>query len=432
MKVPFPVSSDSVLRRGLLLRILFPLLPLLSFGTAEAYMDFAPNERLFEQLEREPFRILPRSEHWAFAVDADFFKPVFLGANDANLYKYDFYHGNGYWLNFRSEWRPVEELSLNAKLDLTQGTSSNGPTFLAFVIPHVGLTYRVGNFPGVKLEFRLSDLVRQTVGTGLFVEMKETVGGSVNASSGAWNARLMVDGTGSFRLDGGLAAVDVSYAGGLLGATLLLQEVKTEFQAPWITGTLYSRQVYPNGFGYGVETGVNENAGASRIFFEFEGDYGIFGYRLKPEYRYYGKRILGSLPGKVMHNFVSYDQNDKPFTLLMNIFPYGDQVDAYSMRGEFELRFNSFYRAFADLEWVNWFYREAEDLKTVFFRSGLKFRPFRDRKDEFGFLVGNRYLNASTLTPAGRTYSSPAYPDLQNKPLFIRQLFLMANYSIAL
>ena len=405
-------------------------LGLLLSGTALAYMDYAPNEQLFRQVENESFRILPRTEKWVFAVDADFFKPMFLGSNDANLYKFDFYHGNGFWLNFRSEYRPVDDLSINIKLDLTQGTSSNGPTFLAFVIPHVGLTYRVPGLLGLDWEFRLSDIVRQTVGTGLFVEMKETVGGSITAASDGFQAKLMVDGTGSFRLDGGLAALDVSFAHGLIGGTLLVQEIQTDFRAPRMTGTFYSRANYDNGFSYGVEAGANSNATASLAYLELKRDAGLLGYRIKPQYRHYGSRILGLLPGRIMHNFVAYDQNDKPYTSLMNIMAFGDDVDTFTLQTDAELRFNVFYRLFAETEYVSWFFKGRPDLRTLFYRAGIRFTPFKDRDDEFAFLVGNRYLNASTLTAAGRTYTSPVYPDLENKPLFIRQLYLMVNYSV--
>ncbi len=408
----------------------FAILSLFLSGTAMAYMDYAPNEQLFRQVESESFRILPRTEKWVFAVDGDFFKPMFLGSNDANLYKFDFYHGNGFWLNFRSEYRPVDDLSINVKLDLTQGTSSNGPTFLAFVIPHVGLTYRVPGLLGLDWEFRLSDIVRQTIGTGLFVELKETVGGSITATHEGFMAKLMVDGTGSFRLDGGLAAIDVSFADGLIGGTVLVQEIQTDFRAPRLTGTLYSRARLGNGFSYGVETGANTNASASLAYLEMKGNEGILAYRVKPQYRHYGSRILGLLPGRIMHNFVAYDQNDKPYTSLMNIMAYGDDVDAFTLQADAEVRFNVFYRIFAETEYVSWFFRGRQDIRTMFFRTGVRFTPFKDRDDEFAFLVGNRYLNASTLTPAGRTYSSPVYPDLENKPLFIRQLYMMVNYSV--
>jgi hypothetical protein len=399
-------------------------------GTAFSYLDYAPNEDLFRQVENESFRILPRTEKWVFAVDADFFKPMFLGSNDASLYKFDFYHGNGFWLSFRSEYRPVDDLSINIKLDLTQGTSSNGPTFLAFVIPHVGLTYRVPRLLGLDWEFRLSDIARQTVGTGLFVEMKETVGGSITGTNEGFTAKLMVDGTGSFRLDGGLAAIDVSFGEGLIGGTVLVQEVQTDFRAPRLTGTLYSRKVYENGFSYGIETGANSNASASLAYAELKGDAGLLSYRIKPQYRHYGSRILGQLPGRVMHNFVAYDQNDKPYTSLMNIMAYGDDVDAFTLQTDAEIRFNAFYRVFAESEYVSWFFKGRQDLRTLFYRAGIRFTPFKDRDDEFAFLVGNRYLNASTQIASGRTYSSPVYPDLENKPLFIRQLYLMVNYAV--
>ena len=116
-----------------------------------------------------------------------------MGANNFNLYKYDFYHGNGYWIDLRSEFRPHPDLNLNLKFDVTQGTSSNGPTYLAMMVPHVGVTFRAHSILGLEWEFRLSDIDRQTIGTGLFIEEKETVGGSVIGKVDDLTLKLMVD-----------------------------------------------------------------------------------------------------------------------------------------------------------------------------------------------------------------------------------------------
>lgn len=414
------------------------LLFLFAFGIApaRAYFDYVPNANLAEEIEAHPYRVLPHNEHFSIAVDADFFKPVFLGGNNFNYYKFDFYHGNGYWLNLRTEFKANPDLAVNIEADVTHGTSSNGPTYLALIIPRVALTYRWHQFLGLDWETRLSDVGRQTIATGLFIEQKETDGGYITAKRGEFSGKVMVDGTGSFRLDGGVIASEFFIANGLIGITSLIQETETGFHAPQFTSTLFSKLDFANGFGYGVEWGGNQVAKAGLAYVQYRGELESFHYWIKPQFRTYGAGIVGALPTRIQHNYVSYDQNDKPFTNLMDIFAYGDHVETYSAQVNGEYLFNSFYRAYGETEFINYQFHERNALRAVFFRAGFKFYPFKDRADEFGLLVGNKYLIASTsqIDPSQtqRTYSSPTSPDFENKPLFMQQVFVMVNFSTKL
>jgi len=400
---------------------------------AHAYLAYAPNSNLEEEVEQHSYRILPKSEHLFLALDADFFKPVFWGFNNFNYYKYDFYHGNGYWMDLRSEFKPNSDFAVNFKASITHGTSSNGPTYLALIVPHVGITYRQQGFLGLDWEARLSDIDRQTIGVGLFIEDKETDGGYVIAKQGEFVGKIMVDGTGSYTLDGGVIAGDFSLWQGLLGFTTFLQETSTPINPPEFLSTVYSKQDWKDGFGYGVEYGGDQIATAEMAFVKYENDFDRLHVMFKPQFRSYGKGVLGNLPGHIEPNYVSYDQNDKPYTNIMDIFALGDHVQTYSAQVNAEYTFNIFYRAFVETEFLDYQYQDRAALKSIFFRTGFKFYPFRDRPDEFGFLVGNKYLIASTAQTnapdSARTYSSPDTPDFENKPLFMKQLYVMINFS---
>ena len=414
------------MRKLLWLSFIFAVTP------AHAYIDYAPNDRVAEEVETHDYRILPRNEHYALAVDGDFFKPVFVGYNNFNYYKYDFYHGNGYWVDTRVEFKPVDDLVLNFKFDVTQGTSSNGPTLDALIIPHAGLTYRTHGFLGFDWEARLSDIERQTIGTGLFIEMKETEGGYLIARRDTFEAKMMVDGTGSFRVEGGIIAFDVSIWDHLVGGTFFIQETDNSFSPPQYMGTIYSKHDWKNGLGYGLEYGGDSAATAGIAYAQFKGSVGNFNFFVKPQFRHYGPGILGTLPGNINQNYVSYDQNDKPYTMLMDIFVYGDNVNTYSSQLNVEYVFNSFYRIYAETEALRYIYHSVPTVQAFFYRTGVKFFPFKNRDDEFGVLVGNKYLIASTAvdsTGAIRTYSSPLANDVENKPLFLQQTYLMVNFS---
>jgi len=403
-------------------------------GTANAYLKYEPNANLIEEVKDQPYRLFPKNDHYAFAIDADFFKPIFTGGDNTKFYKYDFYHGNGYWMTARSEFRPIDTFTLDVKLNLTHGTSSNGPSYLAMIVPMVGLTFEE-DLLGFHFQFRLSDINRQTIGTGLFIEEKETDGGYIIATKDQFAGKLMVDGTGSFRLEGGVVALDLSWWKGYLGASGFVQETETLYQPPQFMGTLYSKHSYDNGLGYGAEYGADENSWAAMAYGEYRTH--LIDDRLnvwfKPQVRHYGRSILGSLPGKVAHNYISYDQNDKPFTTLMDIFAYGDNVNTYSAQLNLEYVFNIFYRVYAETEFLHYDYLDQGVLQQMYFRTGLKFYPFKGREDHFGFLVGNKYLIASTsqvdLNQPSRTYSPPNASDLENKPLFMQQMYFMINFT---
>ena len=403
----------------------------LSVNQANAYLQYAPNANLMEEVDANPFRILPRSDHYAFAVDTDFFKPLFLGAGNTNYYRYDFYHGNGYWLSLRSELKPVQNLTLNLKLNMTHGTSSNGPTYLAQIFPMVGITFQDDLF-GFHLKGRLSDIGRQTTGVGLFIEEKETEGGYFLAEKNDFKLKIMVDGTGSYRIDGGVIASDISFWNGLLGGVLFIQETETPYHPPALMETLYSKHEWGKHFSYGVEAGLDINSWAAMSFVRYENNFGNFHFWLKPQLRHYGARVLGELPGKISQNYVSYDQNDKAFMNIMNVFPYGDDVTTYSSQLNAEWLMNWFYRFYTELEGVSFQFKQRSSIRQLFYRAGVKFFPLKNREENFGFLIGNKYLiSSTTLSPesSSRTYSQPGQPDFENKPLFMSQLYVMFNFE---
>ena len=93
--------------------------------------------------------------------------------------------------------------------------------------------------------------------------------------------------------------------------------------------------------------------------------------------------------------------------------------------------FNSFYRVYAETEGVLFKYSNANMTRNLFFRTGFKFFLFKGREDFLGFLIGNKYLIASKTDPqTGRYYSDPQNPDLENKPLFMNQLYVMVNLAV--
>jgi len=370
-----------------MMRFLFCFFLLSVSGSAHAFFQYAPNRAVREEVEQHEFRILPRSDTFVMALDGDFFKPVFVGSGEGDYYREDFYHGNGYWLDLRGEFQPTKHLVLNLRTTLTQGTTSNGPTFNALVIPRLGLTYRQSGFLGLEWETRLGDVDRQTLGSGIFIEQKETAGGTIAARGGDFHARLLVDGTGSFTLDGGVAALEVIYGEGVLGATVMMLERDVGYRPPQFTGTLFSKGSFTEGFGYRAEAGGNELNYAALAGLDYEVELDRFKLRIGPQYRHYGRKLFGDLA-------------------------------------------NRFYGVYARSEWFAFRFHDRPDVSGIFYRAGFRFFPFPGREDEFGLLIGNQYLIASTLGDSGRVVAAPNQFDLENKPLFMQQTFWMVHFSI--
>ncbi|MBU6153883.1 MAG: hypothetical protein KGP28_06235 [Bdellovibrionales bacterium] len=397
---------------------------------AQAFFQYAPNFGLREEVEGHEYRILPRSDSYALALDGDFFKPVFVGAGDADYYREDFYHGNGYWLDFRGEFQALDRIVLNLRTTLTQGTTSNGPTFNALVIPRLGLTYRQNGFLGFEWETRLGDIDRQTLGAGIFIELKETGGGYISARDDEFKARILVDGTGSFSLDGGVVALELMYGDGLIGGTLMMLERDVGYRPPQFTGTLFTKASILEDLTYRAELAGNERNLAVLAGLDYGPTFDRLKIHLAPQYRHYGRKVFGDLAGAINQTYVGYDQNDKPFTNALNVFAYGDNVDVFSSQLGAEYRFNRFYAIYARSEWFAFQFRERSDVSGVFYRAGFRFFPFPGREDEFGLLIGNQYLIATTLGDGGRMISPPNQADLENKPLFMQQTFWMVHFSI--
>ena len=393
-----------------------------------AFIEYAPNAQLIEEVTNEPYRILPRNPHYTFAVDADFFKPAFLPCLDFSYCYADYYHGNGYWLTARAEFKPVPNITLNVKTVFTHGNSSGGLGRFALIYPLVGVTLEKDIF-GLHWETRLSEIGRQTIGAGLFIEQKETEGGYFLISRDFVKYKLMVDGTGSYNINGGVIAMELSLWNGLLGITSMFNEVDPAFNPPMYIGTLYSKSDPEEGFGYGVEVGGDELNWAGMAYFQYRQKWDKLQIWVKPQFRHYGSHVVGQVAKNVTSTYMSYDQNDKPYTNFQDIFAMGDSVNTYSTQLNADYRVSPFYGLFAETEGFDFDYLDDHAFKSFFYRAGVKFYPIPNRNEEVGVQIGNKYLIASKSVGGGRGYSLPTDIDAENKPLFIRQLYLMIDFS---
>lgn len=401
----------------------------LSALSAEAYLAYNHNRNVREEVQSQPFRIFPGSEKWAFAVDADFFKPLFLNNLNSERYVYDYYHGNGFWMDGRFEFAPVQNLIFNIKSTLTQGTSSNGPGYLFVPYARVGVTYRFLS-SDIQNEFRLSDVDRQTVGLGLFVEDKIVNGAYWKSEWAGAQFKFLVDGTGNFKLDGGLYAAELSIANGGLGGSIFVFE--TERYGDYTTsptGTVFTRWGGGN-LRAGFEGAFNYRAYAGMGYLDWKWSSEPWTIRFKPQARYYGSKIMGNLPGNIENIYVAYEMNDLPFLNFMSLMSKGDDVIAYGALLNIAYRPNHFYQLFFEGEPVYFDFVKQENYRYPFFRTGFKLFPMVGREDSLGFLIGNKFLSASSNSFGFRRYTTPTDVDLENRTIFVEQFYMMFNFEV--
>ena len=166
----------------------------LVFGTKAfgLYPSAPPNNNLKSELEKDPHRKITTSIDW------------YSGAIDAHLYRRylgteDFYHGGGYWIQARNEFRHGNRFSLNVRSVFYSGSISEGYTKPTGNYHLFGFS---GTYPGKvfggTMKIRAIDIERQTLGSGLMIEEKEIAGVVVTWQNGPTKFNLIGDGTSTF------------------------------------------------------------------------------------------------------------------------------------------------------------------------------------------------------------------------------------------
>lgn len=182
------------------------LLSIIPFATFAANFPGAfptRNEKLREQVAQDPDRILPKTNYFSAAVDADFFKPAYVERKISERYSANPYHGNGYWIESRFERVPIESIRLNVKLIPWFGTSSFGYSARSQLFSLAAGSWEDQLFRSDwKFRFRVSDLELQTFGGGLIIQDRPVNGGRSEFEHGDILLRFTVDGTGGLTTPG--------------------------------------------------------------------------------------------------------------------------------------------------------------------------------------------------------------------------------------
>lgn len=384
---------------------------------ALGYPAALPNHGLGEEIAGEEDRIIPKTDVFSGAVDGQ--------AYLRTLGEKDFYHGIGYWVQARMEARPQDYLRVNSRSIFLSGSVSGGYTSPTSSYHLFGFS---GEWPqaifGGKLEGRGMDLERMTVGAGLFIEERETVGALIKWSRDGHSIRLYNDGTGGLLIGDDLYNVEARLFDGYIGFGALVWTASDQSNLKENREALYylfsEHQIVGSNFGYFAEAARRGTAWAGMVGFRGHVEYGRLNLNGGLQGRSYANRFAENFAGGIEHLYVSYDQYDKRFTNAINIFAADDNVMAYSAQIDADLRISDRWSGEIRSEAGRFDYAEREDLPFIFYRAGLTCFPVADRQDGITFFVSNKVLTDSYAVP-------PYVYSYTSRPLFLQSDFVGAE-----
>lgn len=377
------------------------------------YPSAKMNANIREEVESDPNRLIPLTEHFAFAVDGD--------AYYRDTGSTEFYHGIGYWLQARSEVRLSPWLKANLRSILYAGSVSGGYAEPSGSYHLFAIT---GQAPdeilGANLIVRAGDLDRQTIGEGLLIQNKEMNGASVRWSSERHGVLFRLDGTGVLKPNGDTFNFETWIFQGIAGAGAVAWS--NEIAVDNSVGTrepywyLFSKAKI-DWFSYGAEYGGREGAMAALIALKAENDFGPLKFNLKLEGRRYNSGIGGSFKRLIQHQYISYDQLDKSFTDALNVFVVDDNATVGAAHLNIWLRISEYWKLHSLNETGQFAYPDFDQVKYYFFRHGIEFCPVAERDDCVSAFFSNKTLSDSFARP-------PSGISRSNETLFRIQPFV--------
>jgi hypothetical protein len=348
------------------------------------------------------------------------------------------YHGNGYWIETRFEFRPTDPLRLNLKLVPWFGSSSFGYAARArfFALGAGSWEDRIFDTDWT-FRFRASDLGLQTYGGGLVVQDRPINGGRVEFEHGKLLYRMTVDGTGGLSGSGELYDHHIGYDDDRIGFGILFNPSPI-FDREKFPTTAYLDGKAPLGKATTVRAEIagNRNAPALRLFSETNLDTGRFRLAAKPEVRYYGSGFAGGYRGHVQQGYTGYDLQSISYTNAINIFRTSDAAFVPAARVTVEWQALRTVSVYLDQEIGAFDFRDAPDEKYYFWDAGIRLWPTLPRKDYATIGFTNKLLTAYStyVDNIGETQLAPAFPDEfdneANKPRFVRDVqFVVTLHS---
>jgi hypothetical protein len=431
-----------VLRRAFILSLLLGL----SAGLALAQpaprgffeRDRLINEDLRDQVAADDARILPRGESYTLALDSHFFYRSYRFSASPALY-----HG-GFWIAPFLEYRPTASVAFNFKVPVFNPAYSYGVVSTTRVHPFVGFTWsrrypveriealpewNARRFLDWDLKLRLFDLDRQTLGAGLTLEEKEMSGLEFLARKDIYRFRFIQDGTGGYTIAGDLQYAQLDVLDDLLGVSVMHTHV-----AGTAIPTLYSAHQLWQHYLYRAEF---SSVGASRAWMvglQYRRRWALpfagLAFRLKGQHRDYGEGwanhlfngiesaafSFGGTPSSpttatVEPDYLSVEQEDKPFTNSQNVFVGGLAAHVDSLELELQLEPWDGWVFFSQNEVSRFEYSGAASRNDYFYRQGLRLYVNDNGNEAIEFVYSNKSIDAQDMPDASDGFTRTEFRD---------------------
>lgn len=387
------------------MRALLLVILLFTVNARADYPSAELNQHLCEEIDGEPWRLIPSTSWFCAAVDGQAFY--------RNLGTADFYHGAAHWTQLRTQISPAQDLyALNIRSIFYSGSSSNG---YAEPTGNYHLFSFRGTWPekilGAKWVTRVIDLDRQTVGAGLFVQEQESNGLISVLDWDSWQLMLRIESTGWFVIDDDVWNPEISFWEKRLGVGYLHFREVDDFgvrRDPYMYSYL---DLVVNDWNLRAEGGYRNNTVAGLLGI---GTYKYFGQlqiQALVEARTYGEGFAENIERQIEHQYISYDQYDKRFSNTMNIFVLDDNLDVYSSILNFKFALNHFHRFGFLNEVAHFAYKSLDPFTRYFYRAEYGYCPVTGREDCLYLFGSNKVLTQSYYRP-------PQFLSVENEFLF--------------
>jgi hypothetical protein len=385
------------------------------------YPGALPNHDLGKEIEYENDRLIPKVSWFSAAADAQvYFR---------QLAKDDFYHGAGYWVQARTEFRPSDLFQLNVRSIFYSGSISSGYTVPTGQYNLFGFS---GTLPelvfGGKLQVRAIDLERQTVGQGLIIEEKETAGVAFTWTRDNIFLKVMKDGTGGLVYGDDLTDIEGKFYNGLIGLGTLMwtapeQSGLAENRKPayFVNSTHSLFELGKSNMDYVAEVGWRYSKMGALFGLTTEGSLDRLRYKSRLQYRSYSDKFGKDFVGEIDNMYISYDQYNKRYTNAGNIFTKDDNVRAYSLVADLEYDLTRQITLQSKNEIGKFNYAQTADQNFYFYRLGVTYYPIPNRRESVTFFASNKVLTDSNRRPPS-DYSLD-----KNLPLFHQVAFIGAE-----
>lgn len=371
------------------------------------------NQNVCNEIQDQTDRLVPKSDFFCLAVDG--------GAFERALGVEDFYHGFGHWTQVRTELSPNKFLKINMRSIFYSGSSSEG---YANPSGQYNLVSFKAIFPetvaGGVLSARIIDLDRQTVGAGLFVQDKESIGGLLTLDYEKYDVSIFHDSTGMFFLGDDIWNLQARFLNKNFGVgtfyfTASEQQSGLEQNRKPYHYIFSSTQI--NQWALKSEIGSRNDKWAGLLGLAFKDIISNFNLEASIELRSYDNGFADEISGKIEHQYVSYDQYDKVFTNSMNAFVKDDNLIIYSGLLNLKYRWSHHHRVGLFNELVRFAYREISQDNYYFYRAEYNYVPLIDREDSVTIFISNKVLTTSYSRPPTQR-ADYLYPLFKQFPFF--------------